>query len=118
MKTYKVGDRIFYECFNGSIETAIVIKVRKESYIDDNGKKIPYSWLITYETENGRFSTGIEDYNCLSINNPKCKELAAKYKKFDKKKDTIINSILTIMSPWEKNIQSEIINLLKLKLNV
>jgi len=117
-KQYKVGDRIFFECLDGSIETAIIIKVTKEFYLDDKGKQIPYLQLTTWESEDGRISCGIEDYNCLSENDPRCKELVTKYKKFDDQREEIINAILEIMSPWETEIQSEIIDLLKIKLNI
>ena len=117
-KQYKVGDRIFFECVDDSIGTAIVLKVRKESYLDDKGKKVQYLWLITGESKDGLVSCGIEDYNCLSENDPRCKELVTKYKKFDDQREEIINAILEIMSPWETEIQSEIIDLLKIKLNI
>lgn len=117
-KKYKVGDRIFYECADGSIDTAIVFKVTEKSYINDKGKDVPYQWLTTWESESGNASFGVEDYICLSKNNPKCKELVAKYKEFDKVKDEIINSLVKIISPWEAKIQSEIIDTLKLKLHV
>lgn len=117
-RKYKVGDRIFFERFNGLVDTAIVLKITEESYIDNKGKEISYQWLTTSESERGNVSFGIEDYSCLSANNSKCKVLAAKYAKFDKEKDKIINSILAIMSPWESKIQSEIIDTLKLKLHI
>lgn len=117
-RKYKVGDRIFFEHADGTIDTAIVLKTTEQSYIDDNGKEVRYQWLTTWEDESGKVSCGIEDYFCLSANNPKCKVLAVKYKKFDKKKDKIINSILEIMSPWESKIQSEIIDTIKLKLHL
>ena len=91
---------------------------RRVLCICDCGKEVSYQWLTTWESESGKTSCGIEDYCCLSASNPKCKVLAAKYEIFDKKKDKIINSILEIMSPWESKIQSEIIDILKLKLHI
>lgn len=117
-RKYKVGDRIFFEYFGGTIDTAIVLKTTEQSYINDNGKEVSYQWLTTYESDCGKVSCGIEDYSCLSSINPKCRVLAVQCKKFDKKKDKIINSILEIMSPWESKIQSEIIDTIKLKLNL
>ena len=117
-RKYKVGDRIFFEHTDGTIDTAIVLKITEESYIDDKGRDVPYQWLTMWESESGKTSCGIEDYCCLSASNPKCKELAIKYEKFDKKKDKIIHSILEIMSPWESKIQSEIIDTIKLKLHL
>ena len=113
---YKPGDRIFYENdSDGCIYSEIVIEVKEEFYIDDRGKKIPYQWLTLWRE--GNCSSGIENYNCLSPNDPKVKELAKKFAKFDKQKDSIIESLLNILSPWEKEIQGEIMELLKLKIN-
>jgi hypothetical protein len=117
-RKYKVGDRIFFERTDGTVDTAIVLKITEESYIDDKSKDVPYQWLTTWENKSGKVSYGIEDYSCLSSSNPKCKVLAAKYEKFDKEKDKTINSILEIMSPWESKIQSEIIDTIKLKLHL
>lgn len=116
MKKYKVGDRIFYECdSDGCIYSEIVIDVEETFYIDDKGKKIPYQWLTLWR--DGNCSSGIENYSCLSPNDPKVKELVKKFAKFDKQKDSIMNSIIDILSPWEKEIQEEIIELLKSRLN-
>ena len=115
MKTYKVGDRIFYECYDGSIESSIVIDIREDYYLDDRGRKHPYQWLTLWR--DGNCSSGIENYNCLSSNDPKVRELAKKFAKFDKQKDSVMNSIMNILSPWEEEIQEEIFELLKLRLN-
>ena len=112
-KKYKVGDRIFYECYDGSVNTSIVIDIKDRSYTTDRGKEIPYQWLVFWRDDN--YSSGIESYNCLSPNNPKCKSLAQQFARFDKKKDEVIDSIIEIMSPWESKIQLEIIDTLKLK---
>lgn len=116
MKKYKVGDRIFYECdSDGRIYSEIVIEVKEEFYLDDRGRKHPYQWLTLWR--DGNCSSGIENYSCLSPNDPKVKELAKKYEKFDKQKDSIMESLLNILSPWGKEIQGEIMELLKLKIN-
>lgn len=113
---YKVGDRIFYEGYSdGHIYSEIVIDVTEEFYFDDKGRKRPYQWLTLWRE--GNCSSGIENYNCLSPKDPKVKELAKKYAKFDKEKDSIMDSLLIILSPWEKEIQKEIIDLLKSKIN-
>lgn len=113
---YKVGDRIFYECdSDGRINSEIVIEVTEEFYFDDRGRKHPYQWLTLWREDN--CSSGIEDYNCLSPSNPKVKELVKKFAKFDKQKDSIMDSIMNIFSPWDKEIQEEILELLKLQLN-
>lgn len=113
-KKYKIGDRIFYELYDGSIGTDIIIDIEDKSYITDRGKEIPYQQLIVWR--DGKASSGIEDYNCLSPSNPKCKSLAQQFAKFDKKRNEVINSIVEIMSPWDKRIQKDIVKLLKVKL--
>lgn len=116
-KEYKVGDRIFYETYpKKEICTAIVKRVRREYYIDDKGKEIPYKWLVLWESEN--CSSGIEDYSCLPYNDPRVKELIKKYKKFDKKKDNIVESIVKMLSPYDKSVQEEAIELVKIKFNI
>lgn len=113
--TYKIGDRVFYESCDGSIKSSIVIDIKKEPYLDDRGREHFYQWLTLWR--DGNCSIGIENYSCISPNDPKCKELAEKYAKFNKQKDSIIDSIMDILSPWEKEIQEEIIELLKLKID-
>lgn len=113
---YKIGDRIFYECnSDGRIYSEIVIDVEENFYFDSRGRKHPYQWLTLWR--DGNCSSGIEDYNTLSPNDPKVKELAKKFAKFDKQKDSIMESLLNILSPWEKEIQEEILELLKMQLN-
>lgn len=114
MKNYKIGDRIFFECYDGTIETAIVIDIEDKSFLTDKGKEFHYKSLITWRE--GNCSSAIEDYNCLSKSNPKCKELAKKYAKFDKNKEKIISSLMDIIKPWDKDIQENIVDLLKIEL--
>ena len=115
MKNYKIGDRIFYKSYcDGCIYSKIVIDVEEKFYFDEKGKKIPYQWLTLWR--DGNASTGIENYSCLSPNNPKVKEIAKKFAKFDKQKDSIMDSLLNILSSWGKEIQEEIIELLKIQL--
>jgi len=113
-KNYKVGDRIFYKCWDGSIATDIVIKVEEKTYISDGG------WLIHYQKltiwQEGGCSDVVENYNCLPQNSPECKELVKKYKKFDKQKDSIVQSIIDILSPWDKQIQEDIIKSVQIKM--
>ena len=116
-KEYKVGDRVFYECYpSGEIGTAIIKRIENESYRDDNGKEIPFKWLILQEVAN--CSSGIEDYNCLPYNDPRVKELIKKYKNFDKERDNILESIVEILSSYDKSIQEEVIELIKIKFNI
>lgn len=115
-KKYKVVDRIFYECYDGSVDTDTIIDIEDQSYITESGKEIHYQWLVLWR--DGKVSSGIENYNCLSPSNPKCRSLIQQFAKFDKKRNEVIDSIVEIMLPWEKNIQEEIIKLLKVKLSL
>ena len=81
-KQRKVGDRIFYEKYNGNIGTATIKKIepaespfdKKGKYLG-NGKKYKFNYYRTSNTE------VIEDYNCLSDNDPRVKAFC-KGKKF------------------------------------
>ena len=73
-KQRKVGDRIFYEHHDGTIGTAIIKRIepwessfdKKGNYLK-NGKKYKYNIYHTSDIE------VIEDYNCLSDNDPRVK---------------------------------------------
>lgn len=112
-RSYKVGDRIFYKDADGKICTDIIIEIRDEYYINDKSKHIEYKLLITDKHDN--WSMGIEDYNCLSPNNPLCKDIVKSYKEFDKNKDEIIGSITKILSKYDKIIQKDILKILETK---
>ena len=106
---YKIGDRIFYESYSdGCIYSEIVIDVEEKSYLDDRGREHSYQWLTLWR--DGNCSSGIENYNCLSLKDPKVKELAKKFAKFDKQKDSIMESLLNILSPWEKKFKRKFLN--------
>jgi hypothetical protein len=65
-RVIKVGDTIYYECHDGTIDSAIVRDIQpKESNDWLPKKKIQYNWLRTSE------NSGIEDYNTLAPSNPK-----------------------------------------------
>ena len=55
----KVGDRIYYECYDNTIGSAIVTKIEPRTYWD-NGKRYDFNMLFT-----GPY-TCIEDYNTLA----------------------------------------------------
>jgi hypothetical protein len=81
-KQRKVGDRIFYENYDGTIGTATIKKVEPSETVFDkkgnylgNGKKYKFNYYHTSDTE------AIEDYNCLFDNDPRVKEYC-KGKKF------------------------------------
>ena len=79
-KQRKVGDRIFYEYSDGSIGTAIIKKIESTEYKESQGYGKPAK-VVKYK----KFYTGvhasIEDYECLSDNDPRVKEYC-KGKKF------------------------------------
>jgi hypothetical protein len=110
-REYKPGDRIFYKCFDGTIETDIVLEVKDSSYRDDNGKVVPFKWLVVDE------HSGIEDYNCLSYNSPEVKELRKQYNSFDKAKPKLIAAISKILSPYSKDLQESLLKELEVIIN-
>lgn len=114
-KKYKIGDRIFYAdpYDKEKIHSDIVIDIADKSYIADNGKEVHYQWLVLWK--DGNVSSGIENYNCLSPNNPRVKELVKSYAAFDKHKDEIVSKILDILHPWQKPLQEEILKLVNIK---
>lgn len=86
-KEYKVGDRIFYEYYDGTVGTAIVLDIKPRSYVDDNGRTINYNMLITWKS--GNCSSGTEDYNTLPYSDPRVKALMKELKKQDECADII-----------------------------
>lgn len=80
-KKYKVGDRIFFEYYDGSIGSKIVQDIKPKSYVDDNGRTINYDMLITWKS--GNCSSGTEDYNTLPLSEPRVKALMKQFKKQD-----------------------------------
>lgn len=86
-KKYKVGDRIFYEYYDGTVGTATVLEINQESYVDDNGRTINYDMLITWKS--GNCSSGTEDYNTLPYSDPRVKALMKELKKQDECADII-----------------------------
>lgn len=116
-KNYKVGDRIFYETYpNREICTDTIKRIEDKFYLSDKGRKMPFKWLVLWES--GNCSSGIEDYNCLPDNDPRVKELSKGLKEFDKEKKNIIDSIVNILSPYGSLAQIEVIDLLKIRLNI
>lgn len=86
-KKYKVGDRIFYEYYDGTVGIATVLEIKPESYVDDNGKTINYDMLIVWRR--GNCSSGTEDYNTLPLSDPRVKALKKELKKQDELADII-----------------------------
>lgn len=110
-KKYKPGDRIFYEGYDGSIESSIVLEVEEKEYEADKGYPVKYQWLKTDEY------TGIENYCCLPINSPKIKDIKEKYVFYDKKKPTLIASIEKVLSPLTYELKIELLKELQVKLS-
>lgn len=96
-KNIKVGDRIYYEYYDGTIGTSIVTKIEPRSYWD-NGKKYDYNMLFT-----GPHSA-IEDYNTLSPSNRKVK---AYIKEVKAKREALINEALVFAYPDRKDFSKE-----------
>lgn len=115
-KKYNVGDRIFYEDGDGIIKSDIIIKISDKFYLNNKGERVEYQWLTVEEGE--KWSSGIENYSCLSPSNPKCKELVKQYSKFDKQKDAIIESIMEIITQFDKKTQKDILKLLEKKIKM
>lgn len=86
-KNYKVGDRIFFEYYDGTIGTAIVLEVKPDSYIDDSGKTFNFNMLVTERGTN--WSSEIEDYATLPLSDPRVKALKKELKKQDEFADEI-----------------------------
>ena len=73
-KKYKVGDRVFYECYDGTIGEDIVTDIKPDSYVNTNGKTINFNQLYFGDNFSG------EDYSMLSERDPRVIE----YKKTHK----------------------------------
>ena len=96
-KNIKVGDRIYYECYDGTIGTSIVTKIEPRTYWD-NGKRFDYNMLFTGPC------TAIEDYNTLAPSNPKVK---AYIKEMKAKRKALINEALMFAYPDRKGFSKE-----------
>ena len=96
-RNIKVGDRIYYECFDNTIGTAIVTKIEPRFYWD-NGKRYDFNMLST-----GPY-TAIEDYNTLLPSNPKVK---AYIKKMKAKRGALVNEALAFAYPNRKDFSKE-----------
>ena len=92
-RNIKVGDRIYYEYYDGTIGTSIVTKIEPQTYCD-NGKRFDYNMLYTGP------HTAIEDYNTLAPSNPKVK---AYIKEMKAKRKALINEALMFAYPDRKD---------------
>ena len=96
-RNIKVGDRIYYECYDGTIGTSIVTKIEPQTYLG-NGKEYDYNMLYTGPC------TAIEDYNTLAPSNPKVK---AYIKEMKAKRKALINEALMFAYPDRKGFSKE-----------
>ena len=92
-RNIKVGDRIYYECYDGTIGTSIVTKIEPRTYWDNNGKRFDYNMLFTGPC------SAIEDYNTLAPSNRKVR---AYIKEVKAKRKALINEALAFAYP-DKN---------------
>ena len=92
-RNIKVGDRIYYECYDNTIGSAIVTKIEPRTYWD-NGKRYDFNMLSLGQ------DTAIEDYNTLAPSNPKVK---AYIKERKAKSEALINAALMLAYPDRKD---------------
>lgn len=81
-KHRKVGDRIFFEYFDGTIGTATIKKIEDAEYEESQGYGKPNK-IVKYKQYYTGCNEIIEDYECLSDNDPRVKAFC-KGKKFIK----------------------------------
>ena len=96
-RNIKVGDRIYYECYDNTIGSAIVTKIEPRTYWD-NGKRYDFNMLFT-----GPHSV-IEDYNTLAPSNPKVRTYIKEVKA---KRKALINEALMFAYPDRKDFSKE-----------
>ena len=96
-RNIKVGDRIYYECYDGTIGTSIVTKIEPRTTYWDNDKRFDYNMLFT------GLHSAIEDYNTLSPSNRKVR---AYIKEVKTKREALINEALVFAYP-DKNCFSK-----------
>ena len=96
-RNIKVGDRIYYKCYDNTIGSAIVTKIEPRTYWD-NGKRYDFNMLFT-----GPHSV-IEDYNTLAPSN---KKVRAYIKEVKAKRKALINEALMFAYPDRKDFSKE-----------
>lgn len=108
-KKYKVGDRIFFEYYDGTIGTDIVLEIKPESYVDDNGRTINYDMLITWKSGSGNCCSGTEDYNTLPYSDPRVKALQKQLAKQDSLAQDIRDWIINKCETYPNYYNNEVI---------
>ena len=97
-RNIKVGDRIYYECYDETIGTSIVTKIEPRTYLLINGMRFEYNMLFT-----GPHSV-IEDYNTLAPSNRKVR---AYIKEVKAKRKALLNEALMFAYPDRKDFSKE-----------
>ena len=97
-RNIKVGDRIYYEYYDGTIGTSIVTKIEPRTYLVFNGKRFDYNMLFT------GLHSAIEDYNTLSPSNRKVRTYIKEVKA---KRKALINEALMFAYPDRKDFSKE-----------
>ena len=97
-RNIKVGDRIYFEYYDGRIGSAVVTEIEPRFYYDGNGKRIDFNMLFTGP------HTCIEDYNTIAPSNPKVK---AYIKENKAKREALINEALMFAYPDRKGFSKE-----------
>lgn len=95
-KKYKVGDRIFFDKYDGTIGSDIVLDIIPKSYIDDNGEEVKFNQLVTYKSEH--ITCICEDYNTLPYSDPRVKALMKEFKKQDRFANLLRDFVLIHLS--------------------
>lgn len=72
-KQRKVGDRIFFQDFNGDIATALITEIKDAEYTVSswNGDPLEKGTPFKFKFYKTNEYSGIEDYNCLSESDPR-----------------------------------------------
>lgn len=91
-RKFKLGERVFYKCYNGQIESGIITGIEDSTYQNERNEDIPFKMLHI-----GKYGI-LEDYNVLPENNKEVAELKLKFKTADK----IIKKIKKIIQPIDK----------------
>ena len=97
-KNIKIGDRIYFEHFDGRIGSAVVTGIRPEITTDIYGKEFSFNRLYTGP------HTCIEDYNTIAPSNPKVKVYV---KEMKVKREALINEALMFAYPERKGFSKE-----------
>lgn len=98
-RKFKIGERVFYKCYDGQIESGIITGIEDSTYQNEKNEDIPFKMLYI-----GEYSA-LEDYNVLPKNNKEVAELKRKYKEADK----IIKKIKTMIQPYNNETKEYII---------